>query len=566
MSVEQVKVKEYTCSIQKGKFLFIDSMRIIILIDSRSDEKFYFVNASTNFSNFQTLISRTHKSIRASWCQWHKQLAHLNMTDVKRLVNMNIDIDVNLINSLEEEEFSESICETCVLNKQHWASSRRFHTTVIRINELIHLNLVDDGKILMIDEEFRYVVIMIDDYSQYTIIYLIDWKFDLKNVLQDYLNLMKNQDTLIHWLHSDNEEKYVNHHIIDLLKEHEIKWKSMTSYNSSQNEVAEQCFCILFERTRAILSSVNLSIKLWKKAIMTVIYLKNRSFIIALNKITLYEAWHDKKSDLSYLHTFKCVVYHHVKKAHWKLDDKSLKCQFLDYKRVNQYCLWNEKKVLISSHVQWDEIVIKVEEYDENVSILSFDDQINDHQTRTSVASQKIRSRSLELESELIKSDSSSDTDILDASSECFKRVIAELIDYKTLNDLWIKNNQDFVNWANWIQIELNTSQTVKQARVSLDWKQWKLAFRSELNIHIKNNIFILKISSSSWWILSTRWITIIKQELKEKMIKYKAKWVCKRFHQKQEINYDEIFVLMIRVIIIKMLLALTIKYDYEVE
>jgi len=66
MSVEQVKVKEYTCSIQKDKFLFIDSMRIIAFIDLRSDEKFYFVNASTNFSNFQTLISRTHELIRAS--------------------------------------------------------------------------------------------------------------------------------------------------------------------------------------------------------------------------------------------------------------------------------------------------------------------------------------------------------------------------------------------------------------------------------------------------------------------------------------------------------------------
>jgi len=116
--------------------------------------------------------------------------------------------------------------------------------------------------------------------------------------------------------------------------------------------------------------------------------------------------------------------------------------------------LWNEKKILISSHVQWDEIVIEVERYDEDLSILSFDDQINNHQTRTlvdhqirtSVASQKTRSRSLELESESIKSDSSSDTDILDASNECLKRVIAKSIDYKTLNNFWIKDNQDFVS------------------------------------------------------------------------------------------------------------------------
>ena len=41
---------------------------------------------------------------------------------------------------------------------------------------------------------------------------------------------------------------------------------------------------------------------------------------------------------------------------------------------------------------------------------------------------------------------------------------------------------------------------------------------------------------------------------------------MCKRFRQKQRIDYDEIFASMIKVMIIKMLLALTVKYDYEVE
>ena len=320
---------------------------------------------------------------------------------------------------------------------------------------------------------------------------------------------------------------------------------------------------------------------------MTVIYLKNRSSITALNNITFYEAWHDKKSDLSYLHTFECIAYHHVKKACRKLDDKSLKCQFLSYEKVNQFRLWNEKNVLISSHVQWDEVVIEVEGY-EDLSILSFDDQtddssssikitenakiakiVDDHQTRTSAASQKAsRSRSLELESS--ESDSSSDfdaSDASDASSERLKRVIAEPVDYRALNDLWVRDhNRDFASRANRVQIESNTSQTVKHARASPDWEQWKLAFRSELDAHIKNDIFTLKTSSSNRWILSTRWVTIIKRGLKGKMIKYKARWVCKRFRQKQKIDYDEIFASMVRVTIIKMLLALTVKYDYEVE
>jgi len=69
------------------------------------------------------------------------------MTDVKRLVNISIDINVNFANSLEDEEFSESICETYVIDKQNRASSRKPHIRVIKVDELVHTNLVDDDKI-----------------------------------------------------------------------------------------------------------------------------------------------------------------------------------------------------------------------------------------------------------------------------------------------------------------------------------------------------------------------------------------------------------------------------------
>ncbi len=136
---------------------------------------------------------------------------------------MSIDINVNSANSLEDEEFSESICETCVIDKQNRVSSRKSHIRVIKVDELIHTNLVDDDKISQIDEEFRYVATFIDDYSQYTITYLLKRKFDLKDELRNYLKLMKTRDTLIHRLRSNNEDEYADHQIIELLKEHEVK-------------------------------------------------------------------------------------------------------------------------------------------------------------------------------------------------------------------------------------------------------------------------------------------------------------------------------------------------------
>jgi len=69
-----------------------------------------------------------------------------------------------------------------------------------------------------------------------------------------------------------------------------FKWEPTASYNPSQNGVAERCFRTLFERTRAILTSAKLPARLWGKAIMTVIYLKNRSPTTALDQITPYEA------------------------------------------------------------------------------------------------------------------------------------------------------------------------------------------------------------------------------------------------------------------------------------
>ena len=115
MSVDQMKVKEYTCNIKNDKFQFMNSKSIIILIDLKNDAKAYFMNTSINLSNFQFLTSRT-KSFKTSWYQWYKWLTYLNMINVKRLVNMSIDIDVNSTDSLENEEFSESICEICVIN------------------------------------------------------------------------------------------------------------------------------------------------------------------------------------------------------------------------------------------------------------------------------------------------------------------------------------------------------------------------------------------------------------------------------------------------------------------
>jgi len=105
----------------------------------------------------------------------------------------------------------------------------------------------------------------------------------------------------------------------------------------------------------------------------------------------------------------------------------------------------------------------------ENAKIIKI---VNDHQTRTSVTSQKVsRSRSLELKSSESDNLNNFDaSDVSDASSKHLKWIIAESVDYRALNDFWVRNhNWNFVSKANWVQIKLNTLQIVKHAKASLD-------------------------------------------------------------------------------------------------
>ncbi len=220
-------------------------------------------------------------------------------------------------------------------------------------------------------------------------------------------------------------------------------------------------------------------------------------------------------------------------------------------------------------------VVIEAGGY-EDLSVLSFDDQTDDapssikttenaeiaeiaddHQTRTSAtperttgpaipaAPQRARNRPLELESS--EPDGSSDSDVSDALSGRPKRATAGPVDYRALNDPWAKGHSR--GRANRVQIESDTRQTVEQARASPDWEQWKLAFRSELDAHTKNDTFTLGTPPPNRRILPTRWVTTIKRGPKGKVIKlYKARWVCKGFRQEQGIDYDETFASVVSV------------------
>jgi hypothetical protein len=82
---------------------------------------------------------------------------------------------------------------------------------------------------------------------------------------------------------------------------------------------------------RALLKQRGMSVVFWGEAVVTMVYILDRSPTNALNMITPYEAWHGRKPAVSHLWVFGCLTFTKELGHISKLDDKSTLGMFISY-------------------------------------------------------------------------------------------------------------------------------------------------------------------------------------------------------------------------------------------
>ena len=91
----------------------------------------------------------------------------------------------------------------------------------------------------------------------------------------------------------------------------------------------------------------------------TVVFILNRAPTKALKGKTLFEAWHGRKPNVSFLRTFGCVGHVKNTKPHLgRLEDKSTSMVLLGYEEgTKTYMLYDPRrgKVVVSRDVVFDE-------------------------------------------------------------------------------------------------------------------------------------------------------------------------------------------------------------------
>lgn len=99
----------------------------------------------------------------------------------------------------------------------------------------------------------------------------------------------------------DNGGEYISRRCKEFCKEKGVVLEYTAAYTPEQNGRAERMNRTLVEKARSLIYESQLPKEMWGEAIMTALYLTNRSCTVALDDLTPTELWYGKKPDVSNL-------------------------------------------------------------------------------------------------------------------------------------------------------------------------------------------------------------------------------------------------------------------------
>ena len=224
-----------------------------------------------------------------------------------------------MVSGMDLEWKQESgFCESYVEGKSHRLPFQ--HSTGNRADhplELIHSDVC--GKIGTRSlGGGEYFVTFVDDYTRHVWVYILKHKDEVFQRFLEWKALVeRSSGRHIKALRPDNGGEYTSSEFTLYMTKEGIKHELTTPHTPEQNGVAERLNRTLIEGVRTMLADSKLPHRFWAEALLTIVYLCNRSPTKALEGIT---------------ERYQASAYAHVPKAERrKLDSKTRKCVLLGY-------------------------------------------------------------------------------------------------------------------------------------------------------------------------------------------------------------------------------------------
>jgi hypothetical protein len=235
----------------------------------------------------------------------------------------------------------KQFCDVCVLTKQrrlpfHQQSSFRAKERL----ELVHGNLC--GSVTPATPGGRcYFLLFIDDLSRYMWVMVLGSKGEAANAIRRTQAAAEAEcGSKLRVLRTDNGGEFTAAEFALYYADEGIQRHYSALYSPQQNGIVEWRNQTVVGMARAFLKQRGMSVVFWGEAVVTAVYILNRSLTKALNGRTLYEAWHGRKPAVSHLRLFGCLVSGKELDHIGKLDDRSTPGVFIGYAEGSKaYCI-----------------------------------------------------------------------------------------------------------------------------------------------------------------------------------------------------------------------------------
>lgn len=500
---------------------------------------------------------------------WHRRLGHVN----SQYLNKMQDAVKGLVLD-NKTDISKSSCIICCEGKQSRLPFPKEGSRSTELLHIVHTDLCGPMENRSIGGS-RYFMLFIDDFSRMTYIYFLKTKDEALKCFQQYKAEVENQlNRSIKIIRSDNGTEFCNNKFDDFLMSHGIVHHKTNPYTPEQNGLSERYNRTIVEKAKCLLFEAGLEKRFWAEAAHTAVYLQNRTVSTSLNYKTPYEIWTGRKPDISHLRVFGSTIMVHVpKQKRLKWDKKCEKCILVGYSNeVKGYRIYNPK----SNDIITSRDVVILEKI-ETKNVVEVQKNCSDEVNLVPVEEEDLTLQEDSLEqSESLNTDDSDEeyvpceTNTLESSESS----ITDSEDSIILNNVNMtsgsrrRQQPDRYEFANACIEDDNifTGEiSLQEALEGPEKAQWLAAVQDELQSFEKNSAWELVDAPKDGTIVQCKWVLRKKYD-SENNIRYRARLVAKGFTQKHGIDYTETFSPVVRHTTLRLLFALSVKLDLDVN
>ena len=468
----------------------------------------------------------------------HKRLGHIGTNSLNKLVQNTKGLDIKVDTS---KSFKD--CITYLESKQTSNISREPITTKVdNFGDLIYIDLGGPIKPTT-NRGYRYYITFLDYKTKYLEVELLKTRADLVQPIKEFITRLEVQDNKrLKLIQADNELN--TKELIELSKEKGFIFRFTPPFNPEAKGGVERINRTLFDKIRALLFESQLPKRLWAEALLSAVYLYNRTPNSSINYITPYEAKYKAKPNIANIRIWGSLCYRKEPKEFLhKLDTRSKQYYLVGYTSNNLYRLLDIKtnKVILTRDVRILEGIYYKSNIKEDLEIESEAPITRSSKKEESEDSNKLITKTHP--KVVINNKKDRETSIQRGTNTSIESKIFEEIYYTSKTEDCPKN--------------------YKAVLKDINKDNYLAAMQKEIDQLNKNKTWSLVPRPSDTPVLKGRWVLTKKHQF-DNLI-YKARWVAKGFLQEKEVNYKETFANTSKPNIIRFLLAIFSALNWEI-